>query len=127
MSTRWWRDDTIARRIAIAEVLAIVATLTLVFLFNAFAGVWSQEPLDKSPLVAEVADLLRVIEVSPPEIRERLCAAATTPTMHVDWYAAGSVTAQSLNGIKEEEHNEGVVREMFANTHRVVTATPENR
>ena len=126
MSTRWWPDDTIARRIAIAEVLAIAATLTLVLLFNAFAGVWSQEPLEKSPLVAEGADLLRVIEVSPPEIRERLCAAATTATLHVDWYPAGSAAAQSLDGMKEEQ-NEGVIREMFANTHHVVTITPENR
>jgi signal transduction histidine kinase len=127
MGTRWWPDDTIARRIAIAEVLAIAATLALVFLFNALAGVWSQEPLDKSPLVAAVAELLRVIEASPPEIRERLCAAATTPTMHVDWYAAGSMAAQSLDGIKEEEHTEGVVREMFANNHHFVTVTPKNR
>src|SRR5579862_2781518 len=111
MGTRWWPDDTIARRIAIAEVLAIGATLTLVFLFNAFGGVWSQEPLDKSPLVAEVADLLRVIEVSPPEIRARLSAAASTATMQVDWYAAGSAAAQSLDGIKEEKPTEGVVRE----------------
>jgi signal transduction histidine kinase len=127
MSTRWWRDDTIARRIAIAEVLAIAATLILVFLFNALAGVWSQDPLDKSPLIAEGADLVRVIEVSPPEIRERLCAAATTPTMHVDWYAAGSVAAQSLAAIQEGEKTERVIRKMFADTHHVVTVTPENR
>jgi signal transduction histidine kinase len=127
MGTRWWPDDTIARRIAIAEVLAIGATLTLVFLFNAFGGVWSQEPLDKSPLVAEVADLLRVIEVSPPEMRARLSAAASTATMQVDWYAAGSAAAQSLDGIKQEKPTAGVVREMFANAHHVVTVTPENR
>src|SRR5258705_12544086 len=93
-----WPVDTIARRFVVEEVLTIVATFALLGLFRLFGGGWSQEPLDRSGLLTEAADLLRVIEVAPPSARAELSAAATTKTMHVDWYAAASLASTSLNG-----------------------------
>jgi signal transduction histidine kinase len=91
-----WLQDTIARRFAITAILAVGVTLLLVLLFNFFGGAWSQEPLDQSGLLNEAADMLRIIEASPPSLRETLCSAATTDAIKVDWYEAASTVSDEL-------------------------------
>jgi hypothetical protein len=64
-----WFSDTIARRFAVTVVLAVAVTLALVGLFKTFSGVWSNEPLERSSLLNEAADIVRMIEAAPPSMR----------------------------------------------------------
>jgi hypothetical protein len=43
-----WLSDTIARRFAVTEVLAVAVTLALVGLFRTFGGAWSLPPVERS-------------------------------------------------------------------------------
>jgi signal transduction histidine kinase len=100
-----WPLDTIARRFAVTEVLAVAATLLLVLAFNTFGGVWSREPVGKTSLFAEAADIMRIIEAAPPQQRATLAAAATTKTFRVDWHAAMSPISNVLEATREAARN----------------------
>jgi signal transduction histidine kinase len=91
-----WASDTIARRFAVTEVLAVAVTLALVGLFRTFGGVWSAEPLERSSLLDEAADIVRMIDAAPPAMRQSLAAAAGNNVFHAGWYAAGSRAAAAL-------------------------------
>src|SRR3982074_1144203 len=96
MKTSSWLSDTIARRFAVTEVLAVAVTLVLFGLFKTFGGVWSNEPLEQSSLLTEAADIVRMIDAAPPAVRQALAAAAGTNVFHVGWYAAGAPASASL-------------------------------
>ena len=96
MKSSSWLSDTIARRFAVTEVLAVAVTLGLVGLFKTFGGVWSNEPLELSSLLTEAADIVRMIDAAPPPVRQTLAAAAGTDVFRVAWYAAGSAASVSL-------------------------------
>jgi len=85
-----WLPDTIARRFAVTEVLAVAVTLALVGLFRSFGGAWSHEPLERSSLLNEAADIVRMIEAAPPQMRQAIAAAAAPAEFRTDWYAAAS-------------------------------------
>ena len=72
--------DSIARRFAVTVVLTVVVTWSLAGLFNVFGGVWAQPSLERSGLLGEAADMVRIIEAAPPPLREQLAGAATTRT-----------------------------------------------
>ena len=91
-----WFSDTIARRFAVTEVLAVAVTLALVGLFKTFGGTWSLEPLERSSLLSEAADIVRMVEAAPPSIRQALAAAAAPGEFRTDWYAATSQASASL-------------------------------
>jgi signal transduction histidine kinase len=91
-----WLTDTIARRFAVTEVLAVAVTLALIGLFRTFGGVWSNDPLEQSSLLTEAADIVRMIDAVPPTARPALAAAAGTNVFQVGWYAAGSRASASL-------------------------------
>jgi signal transduction histidine kinase len=91
-----WFSDTIARRFAVTVVLAVAVTLALVGLFKTFSGVWSNEPLERSSLLNEAADIVRMIEAAPPSMRQALAAAAAPGEFGANWYAAASRAAASL-------------------------------
>jgi len=78
--------------------LAILQSTGLVFLFNAFGGVWSREPLNSSGLLDEARDVERVIEAASPAEREALAAAASTTVFRADWYTATSDASRWLDG-----------------------------
>ncbi|MDB6085025.1 MAG: integral rane sensor signal transduction histidine kinase [Gammaproteobacteria bacterium] len=116
-----WPADTIARRFVVAEVLTIGATLALVGLFRLFGGVWSQEPLDRTGLLTQATDLVRVIEAAPAALRATLAAAATTNDVHVDWYAAASPASASFDGAHERSTDKAT-KEISTEIHRVAVA-----
>jgi signal transduction histidine kinase len=91
-----WPRDTIASRFIWTVVLAVVVALALVRLFFVFGGVWANEPLDHSILRARAADVVRVIEAAPSQLRPTLAAAAATKEVAVDWYDAGSPVSAML-------------------------------
>jgi signal transduction histidine kinase len=101
-----WPSDTIARRFAVTEVLAVAVTLALVGLFKAFGGVWSHDPLERSSLLNEAADIVRIIESAPPPMRQALAAVAATDVFQVGWYAAASRASASLEAAprSDDEH-----------------------
>src|SRR5260370_8275929 len=92
-----WLSDTVARRFAVTEVLAVAVTLALVGLFRTFGGVWSNEPLERSSLLNEAADIVRMVEAAPPPMRQALAAAAAPAGFHPKWYDAGSHAPTSLH------------------------------
>lgn len=118
--------DTIARRFAVAVVLAIAATLVLVGLFIAFGGVWAQEPLESSGIIREAADIVRIIEASPPQIRQTLAAAAETSRFHVDWYDAESPVATALDGTTGFTDSRGLMSELLSGPPRSLVAFKPN-
>jgi hypothetical protein len=87
---RKWLSDTIARRFIVAEIFTFAVTLVLIGIFNQIAGSFSQESLDRSGLLAGVADLTRVIDAAPSALRESLSMAASSPGIFIDWYSADS-------------------------------------
>jgi two-component system osmolarity sensor histidine kinase EnvZ len=110
--------DTIARRFALTEILAVAVTLGMVLIFNQFGGALAQEPLDRTGLLNEAADIVRMIEAAPPEARQAIAAAAGTEAHQVYRFPAGSPGARALEITKG--HN-GVARRIVAEeTHRTV-------
>jgi signal transduction histidine kinase len=91
-----WPRDTVASRFTWTVVLAVLGALALVRLFFVFGGVWAHEPLDHSLLRARAADVVRVIEAAPSQLRPTLAAAAVTKEVAVDWYDAASPIAAML-------------------------------
>jgi signal transduction histidine kinase len=98
-----WLPDTIARRFAVTEVLAVAVTLALVGLFRSFGGAWSHEPLERSSLLNEAADIVRMIEAAPPPVRQAIAAAAAPAEFRTDWYAAASRASASLEAAPRSE------------------------
>jgi signal transduction histidine kinase len=98
-----WLPDTIARRFAVTEVLAVAVTLALVGLFRSFGGAWSHEPLERSSLLNEAADIVRMIEAAPPPVRQAIAAAAAPGEFRTDWYAAASRASASLEAAPRSE------------------------
>jgi signal transduction histidine kinase len=98
-----WFSDTIARRFAVTEVLAVAVTLALVGLFRTFGGTWSLEPLERSSLLSEAADIVRMIEAAPPSMRQAIAAAAAPGEFRTDWYAATSQASASLAAAPRHE------------------------
>jgi signal transduction histidine kinase len=112
-----WGSDTIARRFAVTEVLAVAVTLALVGLFRTFGGVWWHEPLERSSLLKEAADIVRIIEAAPPTMRQALAAAAATDVFHVGWYAAASRASASLQAAPRND-DENAQKAISANVQR---------
>jgi|SRR5882672_4098918 len=78
MNIALWPRDSIARRFALTVALAVAVTWSLVGLFFVFGGVWAQPSLERSGLLNQAVDMVRIIEAAPPPIREQLASAATT-------------------------------------------------
>src|SRR5258708_24753238 len=97
MKSSPWLSDTVARRFAVTEVLAVAVTLALVGLFRTFGGAWSNEPLERSSLLNEAADIVRMIEAAPPSMRQVIAAAAGPGEVPTHWYAAASRASASLS------------------------------
>jgi signal transduction histidine kinase len=120
-----WLSDTIARRFAVTEVLAVAVTLALVGLFKTFGGVWSHEPLEQSSLLNEAAEIVRMIEAAPPPMRQALAAAAGTNVFHAGWYAVGSRASASLEAAPRSDE-EGTQKRISARVQRAaVVLRPE--
>jgi signal transduction histidine kinase len=94
--------DSIARRFALTVVLTVVVTWSLAGLFNVFGGVWALPSLERSGLLDQAANMVRIIEAAPPAIREQLASAATTPTIRVGWYAATSAVSTVLGQVIDQ-------------------------
>src|SRR5260221_4266710 len=94
--------DSIARRFALTVVLTVVVTWSLAGLFNVFGGVWAQPSLERSGLLDQAANMVRIIEAAPPPIREQLASAATTPAVRVGWYAATSPVSTVLEEVTDQ-------------------------
>jgi signal transduction histidine kinase len=90
---RWWQD-TIAQRFVLTQLLAVGLTLALLALFSAFGGTWSQEPLEKSALYHEVAEVLSIMEAAPPSVRPALASGASTRLFDLHWYSEFSPAAK---------------------------------
>jgi signal transduction histidine kinase len=103
MKSSSWLSDTIARRFAVTEVLAVAVTLALIGLFKTFGGVWSHDSLEQSGLLNEAANIVRMIEAAPPPMRQGLAAAAATAVFHVGWYSAASRASASLDAAPRGE------------------------
>ncbi|MDB5410519.1 MAG: histidine kinase [Rhodospirillales bacterium] len=102
MKIALWPRDSIARRFALTVVLAVVVTWSLVGLFELFGGVWAQPTLERSGLLDQAADMVRIIEAAPPPIREHLASAATTRAFRVGWYPATSPVSTVLEQTTDE-------------------------
>ena len=114
-----WLADTIARRFAVTEVLAVAVTLALIGLFRTFGGAWSYEPLERLSLLNEAADILRMIEAAPPSMRQALAAAAAPGEFRTDWYAAASPASASLAAAPHHE-DESAEKTISAHLQRTV-------
>jgi signal transduction histidine kinase len=121
-----WPADTIARRFAVTEVLAVAVTLALVALFQTFGGVWSNHPLEQSGLLTEAADIVRMIDAAPPTTRQVLAAAAGTSVFHVGWYAAGSRASASLEAAPRSD-DENTQKKISAHVQRAAVVLRPDR
>lgn len=119
-----WPPDSIVRRIVVAEILAIAGTLLLLGVFRIFGGVWSHDSLDRSGVLAEAQDLVRTIEAAPPDIRPRLCVAATRQAFRVDWFAGSTAVAAALDQASNEEKADAEVRALFPTGSKLLTFEP---
>ena len=120
-----WLADTIARRFALTEILVVGATLGMVFLFNALSGVWAKEPLERSGLLNEVTEIVRIIEAAPPPMRPSLASAAGSGSKRVRWIPPATAAADFLDAIKGQD--EGIARIVAAETHHTAVVLQEAR
>jgi len=126
MKSSPWLSDTVARRFAVTEVLSVAVTLALVGLFRTFGGVWSNEPLERSSLLNEAADIVRMVEAAPPSMRQTLAAAAAPAEFRINWYAAASRASASLDaGPRSEDQN--AQKEISAHLQRAVAVLSPGR
>jgi signal transduction histidine kinase len=116
----WWRD-TIARRFIVTQVLAVGLTLMLLALFSTFGGFWSQEPLDKSALFREVAEVLSIMEAAPAQARPALAAGASTHLVRLDWYPGSSAVADFF-AVRSRTADSDFERRVLALTHHPAVA-----
>jgi len=114
-----WLSDTIARRFAVTEVLAVAVTLALVGLFRTLGGAYSHEPLERSSLLNEAADIVRMIEAAPPSMRQALAAAAAPGEFRTDWYPETSRASASLEAAPRRE-DENAQKTISAHLKRAV-------
>ena len=120
-----WLSDTIARRFVVTEVLAVAVTFALVGLFRILGGAWSHEPLERSNLLDEAADIVRMIDAAPPTMRQALATAAGTQVFQVGWYAAGSRASASLEAAPRSDE-ENTQKKISARVQRAaVVLNPE--
>ncbi|MEA2780378.1 MAG: hypothetical protein QOK29_1922 [Rhodospirillaceae bacterium] len=107
--------DSIAWRIALTVVLAVLVTWSLAALFNTFGGVWAQPSVERSGVLGQVANIVRIIDAAPPPIREQLAGAATTRTVRVGWYAATSPVSIVLERATGQttEHSRAVIEKLL--------------
>jgi signal transduction histidine kinase len=127
MTRPFWLSDTVARRFALTEVLAVAVTLALVGLFRNFGGAWSREPLERSGLLSEAAAIVRMIEAAPPSVRQALAAAAAPGEFRTDWYPAASRGSASLESAPRGE-DENAQKTISAHLKRAVAVlTPRRR
>jgi signal transduction histidine kinase len=110
-----WLADTIARRFALTEVATVAATIALVFAFKTFAGPWGQEPMDRSGVLNEVGDIVRMIEAAPDASRPSLAVAAGSSSRTVKWIPAATEAAAFLEASQSTEA--GVERLVSVDTH----------
>jgi signal transduction histidine kinase len=120
-----WLTDTIARRFALTEILTVGVTLGLVFLFNGLSGKWGREPLERTGLLNEVADMVQMIEAAPPPIRQSIAWAVGNSSKRVVWIPGSSATASFLEMTQGGEQT--VARIVAANTHHMVLVLPQRR
>jgi signal transduction histidine kinase len=126
MNLTSWLSDTIARRFAVTEVLAVAVTLVLVGLFRTFGGVWSYDSLEQSGLLTEAANIVRMIEAAPPPTRPALATAAATDVFHVGWYPSGSRASASLDAAPRTD-NEGTQKTISAHVQRAAVVLRPDR
>jgi signal transduction histidine kinase len=114
--------DSIAWRFALTVVLAVLVTWSLVGLFNVFGGVWAQPSLERSGLLEQTANMVRIIEAAPQPIREELAHAASTRAVRVGWYAATSPVSAVLEQITDQpsEENRTVLETLLGDDRRTV-------
>jgi signal transduction histidine kinase len=117
MKSPAWLPDTIARRFAVTEVLAVAVTLALVGLFRTFGGVWSHDSLDRSGLLTEAANIVRIVEAAPPPMRQALAAAAATDVFQVAWYPAASRASAALDAAPRKD-DQNIQKTISASVHR---------
>jgi signal transduction histidine kinase len=122
----FWLSDTVARRFALTEVLAVAITLALVGLFRTFGGARSHEPLERSSLLNEAAAIVRMIEAAPPSVRQTLAAAAAPGEFGTDWYPAASRGSASLESAPRSE-DENAQKTISAHIQRAVAVLTPRR
>ncbi|HWK47438.1 MAG TPA: ATP-binding protein [Stellaceae bacterium] len=123
MRSRIWLLDTIGRRFTVTIILAIFVAFGLVGLFNTFfGGVWAQPPLEDTGLLNEAADIIHMIEVAPPELRQTLAEAVETKPIRVDWYPASSSVSLELEGAAKLDQRPNPLRILLGDPQRVMVA-----
>ena len=80
------RADTIARRLALTIVLALLSTLALDYLFSAMSESRGRPSFKESGLPQRAAFIIQLMEATPPSIRHAVAGAASTAGYRVDWY-----------------------------------------
>jgi signal transduction histidine kinase len=126
MKSLSWLSDTIARRFAVTEVLAVAVTLALVGLFKTFGGVWSHDSLEQSGLLNEAANIVRMIEAAPPPVRQGIATAASTDVFHVGWYPPASRASASLDASPRGE-DENTQKTISAHVQRAAVVLRPDR
>jgi signal transduction histidine kinase len=98
MMRRFWPRDTIAGRFALAILLALLMGVALTWLVLKIAGVWGLPSLERTGLVGQARDIVRMVEAAPPAERTVLAAAAGEGNpFKVNWYPTTSAVAIALD------------------------------
>jgi signal transduction histidine kinase len=121
-----WLSDTVARRFAVTEVLAVAVTLALVVLFKTFGGVWSHDSLEQSGLLNEAANIVSMIEAAPPPTRQALAAAASTGVFLAGWYPAPSRASASLEAASRND-DQNIQKTISAHVKRAAVVLRPDR
>jgi signal transduction histidine kinase len=110
MSINLWPPDTIARRIALTILSAVIVTVALGGLFVEFAGVWARPSAEAMGLQDRADDIVRIVEAVPEPDRQALLRAVSFPGATVDWYPATSLVAAKLAAADNPKRDSDLAR-----------------
>jgi len=103
-----WVTDTIARRFVLTEVLLVGVTVAMAFLLKEVGGgFWTEEPLERSPLLRDMIVTTRLIEAAPLSVRPSLASATDTRgSTRAYWFSANSSVVTFLQAQEDTRDTE---------------------
>ena len=120
MKSITWLQDTIVLRFALTIILAVLVTLSLVYLFFIFGGKWAQPEIDDTELPGEVVGITRVVAAAPAQMRQALAAAASTSTARISLHDPASPVSKAIESATDVEDGRYLIHERINEARRSV-------
>src|SRR5882757_2580950 len=114
------RIDTIARRLALTIVLAVLSTLALDYLFSTMSESWARPSFKELGLPHRAAFIIQLMEATPPSIRHSVATAASAADLRVDWYPGTAPVNPTPDNLSSAAEGRQLVRSVLQDPGREI-------